>query len=171
MKKKIADILLSVLLFATGVCLLFWSDEVIKVVTILLASVIMLYGVRTIIKYIRFEPKSAVSLASGIISIVVGVILLFKQTIIADTISFIVGIFIIMSSIGNLITAVEQKGKNYTMGLGLSITGIVIGILCIIGKLLIPNIVLQFIGVLLIIFGVTNFINVLISPITRNKND
>ena len=170
MKKKIGDLLLSILLFVIGVCLLFWSEEVIKVVTILLGSVIILYGVRTIIKYIRLEPKSTILLSTGIVSIIIGIILLIKQTIIADTISYIVGIFIIMSSLGNLMNTIELKSNNYVMGIGLSITGIVIGALCIICKLLLPNIILQFMGVLLIIFGVTNFINALISPIIGNKN-
>ena len=60
--------------------------------------------------------------------------------------------------------AIEQHGNNYALNIGLSITGIVIGILCVIGKLLIPNIVLEFMGVLLIIFSVTNVINALITP-------
>ena len=165
MKKKLGDILLSVLLFVIGVCLLYWSDEVIRVVTILLGSIFILYGIITIVKYLRSEPRSVLSLSIGIISIIIGIILLFKQTIISEIISFVVGIFIIIASIGNLTNAIEEKGKNYTIGIGLSITGIVIGILCVIGKLLIPNIMLEFMGVLLIIFSVTSVINTLISPI------
>ena len=164
MKKKIADIILSLLLFVVGICLLFWSDEVIKVVTILLGSIFILYGIRAIIKYYKLEPRSILLLSIGIISIVIGIILLFRQNIISEIISFIVGIFIIISSIGSLTNALEFRNHNYMIGIGLSITGIIIGILCIIGKLLIPNIVLQFMGVLLIIYSVTSIINTLVMP-------
>ena len=139
MKKKISDILLSLLLFIIGICLLFWSDEVIKAVSILLGSLFILYGVMTIIKYFKTEPRSVLLISIGIISIVIGIILLFRKNIITETISFIVGIFIIISSIGSLTNAIEQKSKNYMIGIGLSVTGIIIGVLCVLGKILIPN--------------------------------
>ena len=171
MKKKIADIIISIMLFFTGVCLLFWADKVIEIVTILLGSIIILYGVKSIIKYVKNKTGSVVTLTTGVSSIIVGIILLIKQTIIADTISFIVGIFMIISSIGSLVNNIEQKGRHFGMGLGLSITGIIIGALCIVGKLLIPNIILQFMGVLLIVYGVTNLINSIIAPLISNKNN
>ncbi len=162
MKKKISDILLSLLLFIIGICLLFWSDEVIKAVSILLGSLFILYGVMTIIKYFKTEPRSVLLISIGIISIVIGIILLFRKNIITETISFIVGIFIIISSIGSLTNAIEQKSKNYMIGIGLSVTGIIIGVLCVLGKILIPNIILEFMGVLLIIYSVTSVINTIV---------
>lgn len=164
MKKKISDILLSLLLFIIGICLLFWSDEVIKAVSILLGSLFILYGVMTIIKYFKTEPRSVLLISIGIISIVIGIILLFRKNIITETISFIVGIFIIISSIGSLTNAIEQKSKNYMIGIGLSVTGIIIGVLCVLGKILIPNIILEFMGVLLIIYSVTSVINTIVIP-------
>ena len=164
MKKKFGDLVLSVFLFVIGICLLYWSDEVIMVVTILLGSTFILYGIITLIKYLRANPKSILSIMIGVLSIIIGIILLFRQTIISEIISFIVGLYIIITSIGSLMLAIEQHGNNYALNIGLSITGIVIGILCVIGKLLIPNIVLEFMGVLLIIFSVTNVINALITP-------
>ena len=85
MKKKISDILLSLLLFIIGICLLFWSDEVIKAVSILLGSLFILYGVMTIIKYFKTEPRSVLLISIGIISIVIGIILLFRKNIIKHT--------------------------------------------------------------------------------------
>ncbi len=165
MKKKLGDLLLSLILFTIGVCLMFWAGEVIRIVTILLGSIFILYGLITLFRYIKYEPKSVLSLTIGILSIIIGIILLVRQNIISEIISFIVGIFIVITSIGSLTNTIEQKGKNYTIGIGLSIAGIVIGVLCIIGKLLIPSIILQFMGVLLVIFSVINIINTLVSPV------
>ena len=104
------------------------------------------------------------NLVSGIISIVIGVVLLLKPTIIADTLSFVIGILIIIICIGSISNALEVKGASYKISIGLAITGIVIGILCVVGKIFIPNIILEFVGVLLIIFSVTGIINAIITP-------
>ena len=164
MRKKIEDILLSVLLLALGVCLLFWPGNVIKVTSILLGSIFLLYGIVLVIRYVREEPKSAMNLVSGIISIVIGVVLYLRPTIISEIFSFIIGILIIIMCIGSIANSLEFKKDNYKISVGLAIAGIVIGILCVLGKILIPNIILEFVGVLLIIFSVVNIINAIITP-------
>ena len=164
MKKKIGDILLSLLLFALGVCLLFCPGSVIKVTSILLGSIFILYGIISVIRYVNDDPKSTANLISGIISIVIGVVLLLRPTIIAETLSFVIGILIIIMCIGSIASALEVKGASYKISIGLAITGIVIGVLCLLGKILIPNIILEFIGVMLIIFSVVSIINAIITP-------
>ena len=66
--------------------------------------------------------------------------------------------------VGSIGSALEVKGASYKISIGLAITGIVIGILCVLGKILIPNIILEFIGVMLIIFSVVSIINAIITP-------
>ena len=166
MRKKFSEILLSLLLFGLGLCLLFWSGSVIKISSILLGIIYISYGVISVIRYIRDDIKSAINLISGIISIVIGVIILLRPTIIAESLSFIIGLLIIIMCIANITNALEEKGPSNRISIGLAITGIVIGILCIIGKILVPNIILEVIGVLLIIFGVVNIINIIITPRT-----
>ena len=166
MKKKIGDILLSLLIFALGVCLLFWPGSVIQVTSILLGSIFVLYGIISVIRYIKDDPKSVMNLVSGILSIVVGVVLLLRPTIIAETMSFIIGILIVIMCIGSIANALEVKGASYKISIGLAIAGIVVGVLCVIGKILLPNIILELIGVLLIIFSVISIINAVITPRT-----
>ena len=164
MKKKFEGLIISLLLFGVGICLLYWADKVIEIVSIILGSILVLYGIKKIYRYIKYDPKSNFSLVVAIISLIIGIVLLIKMNIIADTFSIIVGTFIISTCIGGLINSLEQKKSNYKINAGLSVTGIIIGTLCIIGKILVPNIILQFMGVLLIVYGVVNFINIIIVP-------
>ena len=126
MKKKIGDILLSLLIFSLGICLLFCPGSVIKATSIMLGCIFIIYGIISVIRYVKDDPKSTMSLISGIISIVIGVVLLLKPTIIAETLSFVIGILIIIMCIGSISNALEVKGASYKISIGLAIAGIVI---------------------------------------------
>ena len=49
-----------------------------------------------------------------------------------------------------------------TSSIVLSIIGIIIGIMCIVGKFLVPDIIVTYIGVMLILYSVISIINIII---------
>ena len=70
-----------------------------------------------------------------------------------------------MMSIKNIGNALENKeSPNYKLAVGLGIAEMIIGVLCVLGKMLIPNIVLRFVGLLLVIYGIINIIGAVITP-------
>ena len=96
---------------------------------------------------------------------VIGLILVIRPNIVSEIISFVIGIYILISGIIKLkITMDNKSSSKYKISLWLGIAEIVIGVLCILGKVLIPNIVLKFVGILLIIFGVVNIASTIILP-------
>ena len=170
MKEKIVDILISICLFIVGMCLLLWAEKVTNTVSIILGCVMIVYGIYEAFNYYKSTDKNVIDVIFAIILIACGIILVVKPSIVTELISIVIGAYILLSSIVRLRIALEvKKLTNYNLGFGLSICGIVIGILCIVGKLLIPNIALQFVGVMLMVYSITNIINVIALP-AKSKN-
>ena len=57
----------------------------------------------------------------------------------------------------------SKKTRSKT-GVYLSILGIVLGLLCLLGKLIIPDIVLKFVGFLVIVYSLSNIIITILLP-------
>ena len=171
MKNKVSDIVVSIIIFGIGICLLLWAESVINIVSILLGALLIINGIFNAIAYFKNQDNKAINITAATFKIVIGTILLAKPSLLSEIISFIIGLFILITSIANLINTLNNKNaNNYNVTLGLSITGIIIGILCIIGKFLIPNIILEFIGLMLIIFSIVNIIDTILLA-NENKSN
>ena len=165
MKEKIVDIFISLCLFIVGMSLLLWAEKVTNTVSQILGATMIIYGLYIAFNYYRSKDKKSADVILAIILIVCGIILVVKPSIVTELISIVIGAYVILASIVRLRFVLEVKeNTNYKLGYGLSILGIILGILCIVGKLLIPNIVLQFVGIILIIYGITNIINIVMLP-------
>lgn len=163
-KSLVSDIIISVCMFVLGIFLLLYGQELMNLIVVLLGVSLMLYGIFNIITYFRYRlTNNPISnLIYGIVSCVFGIILAVKPELISDIISFIVGAYILLISIPSLVDAIKNKEKVNPISIGLSIAGIVIGILCLIGKLVIPQFIFFFLGLMLIIYGIINLINVIL---------
>ena len=140
------------------------SEKVTNTVSIVFGSVLLIYGVVGLINYYTSKNKKTEDLVYPVVLLVLGLILVVRPSIISEIISFVIGIFIMISSFIKLHKVLKNKNSSkYKLGLGLSIAGIVIGLLCILGKLMIPDIVLSFVGLMLLIYSVTDIINIIIS--------
>ena len=169
MKSRVSDVFVSVCIFVAGIFLLLWADKVTNMVSQILGTVSIIYGAYQLILYFKSQDKKVVSLIYAIIFLVIGIILVARPTIVSEIISFIIGIYILLMSLKNIGLALESKdGPNYKLGVCLGIAELIIGVLCIVGKMLIPNIVLRFVGLLLVIYGIINIIDSVVVP--RNKN-
>ena len=82
-----------------------------------------------------------------------------------ELISFIIGIYIMLSNIIRLIDIINLKkltNIKFTSSIVIVIIGIILGILCMIGKFMIPDVFIKFIGIILIINGLLDIINTLL---------
>ena len=169
MKKQIlSEILMNVCILILGVCLTVWADKVTTLVSILLGILAIIYGISAFVSY--FSNKDRVfndnmEFIFGIVVLVIGGILIFKVDFLKELVSFVIGIYILLSSILRLIETIKLSKKlnvKMTISIILSIIGIVIGIMCITFKFLFPDVIVTYIGVLLIIYSIINIINLLI---------
>lgn len=176
MKNQINDILGSLFITIFGICLVAWADSITKLLSIAIGVVFALFGILKIINYYKDRDLNNIfDLIFAIILLVIGGVLIFRASFLKEMISFIVGIYIILASISGFINALKVYNKeNHKMNKPMIMYGIciVIGILCVLGKFILPDIILQFIGVLMTIFGVMSIISsLLVGTECFPKND
>lgn len=169
----IAPILIDIALLILGICLLVWADKVTSFISITIGIVFAIYGLYNFIDYYRSkeENRHISSIITGLALIIAGIFLCVQTDFIKESISFIVGIFIIIISLIRLQDALTYRsyGPNYRWPMLLSIIGIAAGVLCVIGKIMISNVFIQILGVMLIIFAISNIANsILIDKIKKH---
>ena len=157
-KAFLALSLIDVILLVLGITLLIWADKVVNGISIAIGSLFVLYAVYNFIAYFRSEKKAAdiTKLIAGIAMIIAGGFLITQTNFIKEIISFVVGIFIIFESMVKLQDSLKLRKANKEAAkvpLILSAISLTCGVLCIFGKILIPDIFLQILGVMLIIFS------------------
>lgn len=167
MKKEFwAETLMLICTLILGVCLTVWADKVTTLVSILLGCLAVLYGIAAFVNYFGNQEKimhDRMQFIFGIVVLVIGFVLIFKVDFLKELVSFIIGIYIVLSSVLKLKECLDIKKElnvKVTGALVLSILGIIIGIMCIIGKFIISDIIVKYIGIMLIIYSVISFIEI-----------
>ncbi len=164
-KKALAPLIVDVILLAFGAFLLIWADKVVNVISYAIGGLFLLYAVYNYIAFGRGEKKDYARLIAAIGMTIAGGFLIFRAGFIQEIISFIVGIILILSSMFRLQDALKLRKNNKEAAkwpLILAAVCLVCGVLCILGKVLIPNIFLQILGVMLIIFSVADIADIII---------
>lgn len=163
--KKISDIVLAVCLFVFGIFLVIWAERITKIVSILLGIVGILYAIMMFVNYFKKDEKTfgnTLNFIYGIFILVIGCILVFRVSFLKELISFIVGIYIVLSSTMKLheILSLQKKDNvKLTNSIVIVLVLILLGVLCILGKFLIPDLIVRVIGVILVIYSVMMIIN------------
>jgi len=170
-KKIFAPILVDIIMLAVGIFLLLWADQVIKTISIAIGAVFILYAIYNFIDYGRIQEKKSTDISkliTGIALSIAGIFLVTQSHFVIEMISFVFGIFIIIESMLHLQDAIliRKTNPNFKTPLALSMIGIACGALCILGKILIPNTIMQILGVALIIFA---FVDIFGVSLTHKK--
>ena len=169
MKKAIlAEVLMLLCTLILGVCLVIWADKVTTVVSILLGCIAVFYGIAAFVNYFGNDEKimaDRMQFVFGIVVLVIGFILIFKVDFLKELVSYIIGIYILLTSIIKLKECISLRKElkiKMTGALVLSILGIVIGIMCIVGKFIISDMIVKYIGIMLIIYSVISIIELIL---------
>ena len=152
---------INVILLALGICLLIWADKVMSLISIALGVLFLVYAAYNFIAWYRVENRNVsdnAKLITAIALTVAGGFLIVENGFLKELISIIVGVFLLIESIFRLQDALNSKkfNPNYKNALVLAIIGVVCGALCIFGKIIIPDLMVQILGVLLIIFAISD---------------
>ena len=167
-KRKISEIVLSVCILIIGICLTIWAEKVTTLVSILLGCLAILYGIMVVINYFRNKERlfrDTIELVYGIIVLVIGFVLVFKVDFLKELVSLIIGIYIVITSVLKLsenIKISKELNTKISSLIILPIIEIFIGLLCILGKFLLPDIIVKFIGIMLIIYSIITMIDVIL---------
>ena len=168
--EKVNEIFISICLFIIGLCIFIWADKVTSTFSFIVGFVLIGYSILNAITYFKNKETNPVSILSTVILFAMGLILILRPSIVSEIISFVVGIYILLSSLSNLNMTLnnKQNKKNY-LNLILSIIGIFLGVLCILGKILVPDLILRYLGLLLMIYSVIDMLGIKSIRLINNK--
>ncbi len=149
---------INLILLALGICLLIWADKVIWLISVIIGTTFLVCAAYSLIAYLRVQNRSAsdyTKLVSAIALAIAGGFLIVQNGFIKEVISIFIGVFLLVESIFRTQDALasQKYNPNYKNSLILSIIGIVCGALCIFGKIVVPDLIVQVLGVMLIIFA------------------
>ena len=143
-----------------GVCLLIWADKVTSFISIAFGILMLIYAAYTIIDCLRTKQNSSSKIITAIALCIAGLFLIIQNSFLKELVSAIIGIFIVIIGIVKLQNAIHSKPYNpkYLTPLILALIEILCGVLCITGRFIVPDLILQFLGVLLIISSLSDII-------------
>ena len=131
----------------------------------MLGIVGILYAIMMFINYFKKNDKTfgnTLNFIYGIFILVIGCILVFRVEFLKELISFIIGIYIVLSSTLKLREVLAlQKKDNVELRDSVIINSVLIflGLLCILGKFLIPDLIVRVMGIILVVYSIMMIIN------------
>ncbi len=149
-----------VVMLVLGVCLLIWADKVTSFISIAFGVLMLIYAAYTIIDCLRTKQNSSSKIITAIALCIAGLFLIIQNSFLKELVSAIIGIFIVIIGIVKLQNAIHSKPYNpkYLTPLILALIEILCGVLCITGRFIVPDLILQFLGILLIISSLSDII-------------
>ena len=172
--KKIfrSSILTSLSLFILGVLLLVASEATIISISYIIGSIFVLLGVFGIIRYIRTfnsSDRNELDLIYGIVTVMLGLLVISNPKAIAGIIPFILGIIIIISSAAKLHYAFQLKSDQndlWKSTLIISILTTICGIILLFNPFAGAVVITKLVGSIIVVYSVLD----IISSITIRNN-
>lgn len=157
------SIVTSVIIFVLGVFLFIQPDTIIHMISIVFGGIILVPGITTLIDY--FKNKYQPSLITGVVTVIIGMILIINTKLVASILPFILGIFFIVNGINRLQYALELRKANhhnFVASLVISILIILSGILFVINPFGGALVITKVMGVFMIIYSILDIVNSII---------
>lgn len=155
------DIVISIIFVLFGALLIAKPEETVGAISIILGIVFIAMGVLKLVEYYTSDTKEDLLLTTALITVILGVIILFASDAILSLFRIIVGIWIIVAGIMDLQTTFvwkEVKSPYWTVAVILSILMMFAGIIILVNQ----NILITTMGIIIIIYGVLDIIDRLI---------
>ncbi len=161
-KSKIAYVIMSVLLFAVGLCLIIWPALITKVICYVIGSIALIAGIIELVIFFARDISVrtvSYSLIIGFLLSIFGLILLLKPDNSAVFFSMLFGVFIIIDSVLKLQTSFELRNLGvlrWWVNLLLALASAVLGVLLVINPFATTNILFVFMGISLVVDALEN---------------
>lgn len=154
-----ASIVTSVIILVLGIFLFIQPDTIIRIVSIILGGIILIPGITSLIDY--FKNKYQPSLITGVVTMIIGLILIINTELVASILPFILGIYFIVNGINRLQYALELRRQrmDFTTSLVFSILIIVCGILFIINPFSGALAITKVMGIFMILYALLDLAN------------
>ena len=166
-----SSLITAILLIALGILLICQSEATIITIAYVLGGIIIALGVLAAIKFFQNikEHKGELDLVYGIISVVLGIIIIKNPEAIASIMPMVLGVCIIISSSSKLQYAFELKANNNNLWkttMSISIISTICGLVLLFNPFKAIAYFTKIVGVFIIIYAVLD----LISTYTIRRN-
>ena len=106
-RKENKSLLTPIIYLILGVILAFKSNEAIKLLFYIIGILVIVYGIKALVIYYQNKktmPYNNINLTVGIISIIIGVLLILLSNVLEVSIRYILGFFLIYMGISRFLT-------------------------------------------------------------------
>ena len=172
--KKIfkSSLITSIVLFILGLLLIIASETTIISISYIIGSVLVLLGVIGIINYVRkynTEDKNELDFVYGIVTVILGLLIISNPKAIAAVIPFILGIGIVLSSAAKLNYAFQLKSSEndlWKSTLFISVLTTILGIVLIFNPFEGAVVITKLVGGIILAYSILD----ITSSLTIRKN-
>lgn len=151
------DIVVSLIFILFGAMLIANPNEVLSAISIILGIICIIIGVLKFIDYVSATNKDNYLIAVSIVTIVIGIIIMFCSDIILSVFRIIIALWIIYSGLVNMQTTIiwkDYKSKLWLVSMILSLIIIIGGIYILVNS----GAVLQIVGGIIVAYGIMDII-------------
>ncbi len=152
------DIVISIIFVLFGALLIAKPNETVGAISIILGILFIAMGVLKLVEYYTADTKEDWLLTVALISVVLGIVILFASDAILSVFRVIVGIWIIATGIMDLQTTLvwkEVKSPYWTAAVALSMVMMLAGIIILVNQ----NILFTTMGIIIVIYGILDIID------------
>lgn len=167
-----SSLISSIILMILGILLIVQSEVTIITISYIIGTVLIALGALAIIKYIKnFQnaSKDSLDIVYGIVTIILGVIVIYNPEAIASIIPIIIGIGIIVSSVTKIQYSIELRDSlsdKWKITMIISIISTICGVILICNPFKGAVVIMQIIGAFIVVYSILD----IISTITIKKN-
>lgn len=158
-----SSILSSIALVVLGALLFFQSELTIVSISYIIGAVLVGIGVVAILKYILNKNiKNELDIVYGIVTVVLGIVVITNPKAIASIIPFILGILIVISSATKLGYGFELRKAKNSLWIGtvvIALITLVCGMLLLFNPFAGAKFILKVVGALIFTYGVLDIIS------------
>lgn len=165
----------ALVMLVIGILLAYQAEKMIAGVSIVFGLLLIVAGVFYLIGFFRNEEKtlaSKLNVGYGVISIIAGLVLVSRPTILANLFVFVIGIWITFSSVSKIRYGLDLKDNNnnrWKFSLSLGIVNLVLGIVFLIYSFQVAATIVTFVGYAIIFYAVLDIVNAFLIKDQINK--
>ena len=167
-----ASIVLSLIFIAIGVMCVIKPDISFDVISFVLTIIFIVNGILLLVAEFRSRSIFMSNFLSGVLSLVIGIVLLIHPNALKTILPFIVGIWFIVSALANMKFSFYLKNESTTymiLTIIMAIISIVCGFILIVKPLESLDVLIMTLGITFIIHSLSNIIDMFVIKKYINK--
>lgn len=171
-----SNFLASVILFFLGLLLIFQSQATIEFISYIIGAILVAAGAFALTRYVKINTKGLdttdLDLLYGIVSVILGILVISNPHAIASIIPIVIGIAIIISCASKIQYAFDMKKSDndlWKATMVLAVVGTICGIVLVFNPFAGAKFLIRIVGVFIVVYSVLDLISTLI--ISKNVEE